>query len=206
MAQIPLTRNDVSEEREAAIRAAVRMVAAAPGGARIGRKEDAPALAALLATPGVGEMIYTAPKPPSLANVEAFIVKHQEEQARGQGLLLITRDETAAAAGYHDIQLWPQWAARVLGGAIRPDWQGKGSGGAAAPAAFTWLFDEIGVDLICETAALDNIRTAKLLERIGFVFKGEIESDLPGGGGRASNYWELTRKDWAKTVQGFRKT
>ena len=29
---------------------------------------------------------------------------------------------------------------------------------------FDWLFDVLGLELICETAALDNIRTARLLD------------------------------------------
>ena len=62
--------------------------------------------------------------------------------------------------------------------------------------AFDWLFEIIGVDLICETAALDNIRTARLLERLGFVEKGVIESELVGGETRPSRYWEMSNTAW----------
>ncbi|HXI86843.1 MAG TPA: GNAT family protein, partial [Parvularculaceae bacterium] len=157
---------------------------------------DAEALTAMLADPAVSAPVYTLPKPITLETVAAFIARHLEEREAGRGLLLIGLDEIGAVAGYHDIQIWPEWAASELGGAIRPDRQSAGAGGPGAAAAFDWLFEVIGVDLICETAALDNIRTARLLERIGFVSKGEIESALPGGGARASRYWELTRGEW----------
>lgn len=65
-----------------------------------------------------------------------------------------------------------------------------------AAKVFNWLFDTVGVDLICETAALDNIRTARLLESIGFKFMGEINSQLANGEQRPSLYWELSKADW----------
>lgn len=196
MTTIPLTRIAAPPEKQAAIRNAVRAVATAPGGARVATIEDAEALTAMLADPAVADPIYTLPKPITLDSVTAFIARHLEERDDGRGLLLIGVDEAGAVAGYHDIQVWPEWAACELGGAIRPDRQGAGAGIAGAAAAFDWMFEEIGVDLICETAALDNVRTARLLERIGFTDKGEIESALPGGGARPSRYWELTRRQW----------
>jgi len=42
------------------------------------------------------------------------------------------------------------------------------------------------------------VRTASLLERIGFQFMGEITSLLPDGGSRPSHYWELYKEDWLK--------
>ncbi|MCG8432600.1 MAG: GNAT family N-acetyltransferase, partial [Gammaproteobacteria bacterium] len=109
--------------------------------------------------------------------------------------------EDGSVSSYHDFKFWPQWAACELGGAIRQDRQNKGQGGTGAAMAFSWLFDVIGVDLICETAALDNLRTARLLERIGFIYKGEIESRLPGGGVRPSRYWELEIGHWQSLSQ-----
>jgi len=113
---------------------------------------------------------------------------------------MISVDDRGEAHGYHDFQFWPQWSACELGGAIRADRQSAGQGSTGAMAAFNWLFEVIGVDLICETAALDNVRTARLLERIGFSYKGEIESKLPGGGLRPSRYWELGKADWREFV------
>ena len=198
MAEIPLTRHPTSAEKAAAIRAAVRAVTF-PAGAnrRLAREDDAPAFHDLIADPRVSGPVYTLPKPPTLEAADAFIKRHIEEHQRGEGLLIFEYDAAGAIGGYHDIQFWPEWAAAEIGGAIRPDRQSMGAGGAGAAAAFNWLFDAIGVDLICETAALDNIRTKKLLERLGFRFLGEIESELPDGGKRPSLYFELTREEWA---------
>ena len=80
---------------------------------------------------------------------------------------MISTDEDGRASAYQDITIWPQWAACELGGAIRRDRQNTGHGSSGATIAFRWLFEVIGIDLICETAALDNVRTARLLERIG---------------------------------------
>lgn len=199
MTRIPLTRIEAAPAKTQAIRAAVRGVAfPAEGGRRLAALEDAPAFHNLIADRRVSDPIYTLPKPATLEAARAFIARHIEEHERGEGLLILDFDEAGILAGYHDIQIWPEWAAAELGGAIRPDRQGAGMGGAGAAMAFDWLFGAIGVDLICETAALDNVRTRRLLDHLGFRFMGEIESELPGGGVRPSLYWELERGDWAK--------
>jgi RimJ/RimL family protein N-acetyltransferase len=196
--QLPLTRNPAPPAKAEAIRAAVRATEFnADGRRRIANAEDAQAFFDLIADPRVSDPIYTLPKPPSLDAARTFINRHVTDKVCGEGLLIFDFDETGALAGYHDIQVWPEWAACELGGAIRPDRQGGGTGSAGAAAAFDWLFDVIGVDLICETAALDNIRTRKLLDRLGFRCIGEIESRLPGGGVRPSQYFEMTREEWA---------
>ncbi len=197
MATIPLTRHPACAEKAASIRAAVRAVAFPPDGRRIlAAADDAPRFFELIRDPAVSAPIYTLPKPVTLDAARAFIERHVEEHARGEGLLILDLDGLGAVAGYHDIQVWPVWSAAELGGAIRPDRQNAGHGGAGASAAFDWLFGVIGVDLVCETAALDNVRTHRLLERLGFHRLGEIDSDLPGGGARRSVYFEMTRAEW----------
>lgn len=199
MAKIPLTRIPAGEEKAAAIRQAVRSAEIpAHGARRLAAAQDAQSFLDLIADRRVSDPIYTLPKPPTLETARAFIARHVEEHLRGEGLLIFEFDEAGAVCAYHDIQFWPEWAACELGGAIRPDLQNAGAGGAGAAAAFDWLFNVIGVNLICETAALDNFRTKKLLERIGFRFISEIESELPGGGVRPSLYFEMTREEWAR--------
>jgi RimJ/RimL family protein N-acetyltransferase len=195
--KLPLTRVKATPETADAIRDAVRCVSLpADGRRRLADVGDAPAFLALIIDPRVSSPIYTLPKQPTLAAARDFIARHVEEHARGEGLLILDFDEAGAVAGYHDIKVWPEWAAAELGGAIRPDRQGEGRGGAGAVSAFDWLFNTIGVDLICETAALDNLRTRKLLTRIGFRLVGQIESELPSGGVRPSLYFELTRAEF----------
>lgn len=197
MTKIPLTRNPVSAEKAKAIRGAVRAISfPADSRRRVAAAEDAEAFHALIADPAVSGPIYTLPKPPTIEAARDFIAQHKSEQMRGEGLLIFEFDDDGCVCAYHDIQFWPEFAAAELGGAIRPDRQNSGAGGAGAAAVFRWLFEDIGAELICETAALDNIRTRKLLERIGFHFLGEIESELPAGGVRPSLYFELTRAEW----------
>ena len=196
------TRNRVSEERQQAIRTAVQRCRGIPLLSRVVTENDVHRLTDLFSDPSLSAPIYTLPAVINHETVAAFISEHQAQQRRGEGLLMINVDDNGRAAGYYDVQVWPQWAACELGGALRGDRQTSGQGGAGAVTSFNWLFDDLGVDLICETAALDNIRTARLLERIGFKYIGEIESVLPDGGTRPSRYWEMTKQDWAERMSG----
>lgn len=191
-----MTRLLATAQKQAAIKDAVSKATEIPGLAQLASLTDADALTDLLCDPEISSPIYTLPKPINRETVSQFIAQHNEERASGRGLLFISVDDGNTAAAYHDIQFWPQWAACELGGAIRTDRQGAGAGVGGAATAFNWLFDVIGVDLICETAALDNHRTARLLERLGFVYQGQIESELPGGGTRPSKCWEITKEAW----------
>ena len=196
MSTIPLTRKAASEEKAQHIRDAVSAAQNLSGLARLARQDDADILAELLPDPKISQAIYTLPNDMNKKSVTAFIDQHLKEREAGMGLLMISVDDTNRVTAYHDIQFWPEWSACELGGAIRTDSQNSGQGGAGALAAFTWLFEVIGVDLICETAALENVRTARLLERIGFEYKGDIVSELPDGGTRPSRYWELSKEVW----------
>ena len=197
---IPKTRNLVSEERQQAIREAVQRCRGIPQLSRVVTEDDVHRLTDLFSDPSLSAPIYTLPTVINPETVAAFIDKHLAEQRLGKGLLMINVDDNDRAVGYYDVQVWPQWAACELGGAIRGDRQNSGQGGAGALTTFNWLFDALGVDLICETAALDNIRTARLLERIGFKYMGEIESVLPDGGTRPSRYWEMSKQDWVEQM------
>jgi len=196
MTDIPLTRNTASKEKESQIRNAVRNAENIPELACLARENDVDALTFLLEDPLISIPIYTLPDQINRNTVANFIERHLLERERGEGLLMISTDEDGGVSAYHDIKIWPQWAACELGGAIRRDRQNTGHGSSGATIAFRWLFEVIGIDLICETAALDNVRTARLLEGIGFTFRGEISSKLSGGGLRPSLCWELERKNW----------
>lgn len=196
MSDMPLTRVAASKERQADIRNAVRKAETMADIARIARRDDVAALTDLLTDPEISTPIYTLPETITTKTVDRFITQHLDERERGEGLLMISVDDSGVVSAYYDIQVWPQWSACELGGAIRRDLQNSGKGGANAAVAFNWLFDVIGVDMICETAALDNVRTARLLERLGFTYQGEISTKLPGGGFRPSHYWELRKADW----------
>ena len=58
------------------------------------------------------------------------------------------------------------------------------------------MFESLGVRLIGLTAALDNVRSARIIEGVGFVPMGERDGVRPDGTVRRSRYWEMTREAW----------
>lgn len=193
---LPVTRNPASPETAAAIRAAARG-AVRMGESRLAQPEDAPGLFALLSDPLVYAPIYSLPRPLTEASVAAFIDQHLAERAAGEGLLFVREDERGQVMGYSDVQVWPDWGAGELGGALHPSLHGKGAGGRGAAASFGWMFEALGLDLLCETAALTNVATQRLLDGLGFRRLGETISTRPDGTTRASLVWEMTRAEWA---------
>ena len=65
-----------------------------------------------------------------------------------------------------------------------------------AAESFGWMFEALGLGLICETAALDNVATQRLLDGLGFRRMGEVTSLRSDGTSRASLVWEMTRSEW----------
>lgn len=198
---IPLTRHEVSPERAEEIRIAVR-IADRLGESRLARPSDAPGFLRFVSDPAVHVPVYSLPRPLSLDAVEMFIETHIVEREAGIGLLFVREGEDGAIMGYSDIQVWPQWAAGELGGALHPSLHGKGMGAAGAAASFSWMFDTLGLDLLCETAAPDNPATARLLDGLGFRRMGQISSIRPDASTRASLVWEITRAEWAQRACG----
>lgn len=198
--EIPITRNTVSTEKAEAIRAAVRSADGVPptgsGITRLAELSDAPALLDFFSDPAVHAPIYSIPRPLTEASVAEFIQQNRDEQARGEGLLSLSLDPSGKIAGYSDFQFWPQWGAGELAGALRSDRQGQGQGGRGILTTFDWMFDVLGLELICSTAALDNVRTARMLDGLGFTRMGEVESTRPDGTVRRSLVWEMTKAEW----------
>ena len=199
MTSIPITRTPVPEAKAAAIRAAVAGATSLgpdSGASRLATLEDAAAFHEFLSNPQIHAPIYTLPRPLTVDSVRAFIAGHQREREQGTGLLFLTIDELGRISGYSDLCLWPEWAAGELGGALHPDRQGQRRGVEGARQSFGWMFESLGLDLICETASLDNHRTAHLLDGLGFRRMGEITSQRADGTTRPSLVWELTRAEW----------
>ena len=193
--EIPITRNPASAETAEAVRCAVRLVTCM-GSSRLARIEDAGGLYALLSDPAVHAPIYTLPRPLTERSVEDFIETHLLEREVGIGLLFVREGEGGQILGYSDVQVWPEFGAGELGGALHPSLHGKGSGARGAAESFGWMFEALGLGLICETAALDNVATQRLLDGVGFRGMGEVTSLRSDGTSRASLVWEMTRSEW----------
>jgi RimJ/RimL family protein N-acetyltransferase len=199
MSNIPITRNPVPQEKAAAICAAVAAATSLPTdneSSRLATTRDASIFHEFLSDPQIHAPIYTLPRPLTVESVRAFIADHQKQREEGCGLLFLNFDDQGRIGGYSDICAWPEWAAGELGGAIHPDRQGQRRGSDGARQSFGWMFGHLGLDLICETASLDNHRTAHLLDGLGFQRMGEIVSKRDDGTTRPSLVWEITRAQW----------
>ena len=199
MGEIPWTRNRTNPAREEAIRALVRGVDAMPSTAhhsRLAQVGDETLLLELFEHPEVNRWIYSIPRPLTLESVRAFIEMNLAAKEQGEGILSLNFDETGNLSGYSEVQVWPEWATGELAGAMRPDLQNSGQGGVGMAKTFTWMFDALDLDLLCNTTALDNVRIQRLFEKTGFDYRGDIESTRPDGSTRASQVWEISREAW----------
>lgn len=190
------TRPEEIERLRGVIRTAERMGGRIPS-ARVARPHDAGALAALLSHESIGPRIYTLPDPVTAASMREFIETHLIERSRGEGILFVSFNAVGEATAYFDVQVWPHWSIAKFGGAVKAERQGRGFGGVCGLAAVEWCFDVLGVERICETTALDNDRSIRLLSRLGFRRMGEVVSVRPNGTTRPSIYWEMSRSDRA---------
>lgn len=198
MSAPPKTVLEVSDAEAAAIRMTVATadLAGLGAGRAIAAPKDAADLAAFLADPAVSDPIYDLPRPLTVANIRRWIVESETEWRAGRRLLIITRDETGEIVGYSGITVWPERSAAELAGAISATRQNEGQGGSGAIHAFGWIFETLGVRLMCLTAAPDNVRSARLIEAAGFTPMGTREAVRPDGTTRTSLYWEITREQW----------
>ncbi|HWA60151.1 MAG TPA: GNAT family N-acetyltransferase [Caulobacteraceae bacterium] len=198
MSAPPKTVLDVSEAEADAIRAAVRGAdpSRLDAGRRLAGPDDIAGLVELLADPRVSGPIYDLPKPITAESVAGWVAEGEAARQRGEGLLMVSLDEAGAVSGYSRVTVWPDRSAAELAGGMRADRQSAGQGGAGAWRTIHWMFETLGVRLICLTAAMDNVRSARLIEAMGFVRMGERDAVAPDGAVRPSLYWEMTRDSW----------
>jgi RimJ/RimL family protein N-acetyltransferase len=198
MSAPPVTVLEVDEAEAEAIRQAVRNAdpLTMGHGRMLARSEHATALAHFLSDPRVSDAIYDLPRPFTAEVMARWIEESEALRQEGRRLLILTFDETGQVVGYSCISVWPDRSAAELAGAIRADRQNEGQGGAGAIHSFGWVFDTLGVRMMGLTAALDNVRSARLIDAAGFVRMGERDSVRPDGAVRRSLYWEMTREAW----------
>ena len=199
MSAPPKTVLTASPEEEAAIRAAVREARgldALGGHRKLVGVGDAPALRDFFDDPAISDWIYDLPKPFTIENTGAWIEERRARHARGECLLSAILDAEGAIISYTDVTVWPTCASAELAGAMRADRQNSGQGSANVIATFDWIFEVLGARLMCLTAALDNVRSQKMIDNAGFTRMGERDGARPDGTVRRSVYWEMTREQW----------
>jgi RimJ/RimL family protein N-acetyltransferase len=194
----PDTVLGVPADEAEAIRAAVLaadLSTLGPGRTLAG-SADAADLLAFLLDPEVSDAIYDLPRPFTHESVGRWIAESEALRQEGRRLLVLTRDETGVIVGYSCVSVWPDRSAAELAGALARSRQSGGQGGAGAFHTFGWIFRALGVRMMCLTAALDNVRSAKLIDAAGFVRMGTREALRPDGTTRTSIYWEVTAEQW----------
>jgi RimJ/RimL family protein N-acetyltransferase len=200
MSAPPKTVLHASADEAEAIRGRVR--AADPATLGEGRAaaemSHVPGLVELLSDERVSGPIYDLPRPVTAESVTRWVAEAQAQRLAGEGLLFVTLDEAGEVAGYSKITVWPERSSAELGGAIRADRQSRGEGGSGAAHTFGWIFETLGVRLMCLTAALDNVRSARMIDAAGFLRMGERDAVRPDGTIRRSLYWEMTREEWRR--------
>jgi RimJ/RimL family protein N-acetyltransferase len=194
MSAPPKTVLTATPEEEAAIRAAVR----AAEGHLVAGPEHVDGLLALLSDPKVSDPIYDLPRPFTRESVARWVAESEALRQEGRCVLAVTLDEAGRVAGYSRFTVWPERSSAELAGARRADLQNSGAGRRGVAQSIAWMFEGLGVRLICLTAALDNVRSAKAIDGAGFTRMGEVESVRPDGTTRRSLYWELTRDEWER--------
>lgn len=205
MSAPPKTVLTATPEEERAIRERVRT--ADPKTLGFGRaladESHVDGVLALLSDPRVSDPIYDLPRPFTRESITAWINTAQHSRESGDGLLFVTALPDGEVMGYSKVTVWPDRSSAELGGALKAERQNSGSGGAGAAQTIGWIFSALGVRLIGLTAALDNVRSAKLIDRIGFTRMGERDSIRADGTVRRSLYWEMTSEEWKKLWPGF---
>jgi RimJ/RimL family protein N-acetyltransferase len=194
----PKTILNASPEEDRAIRSAVRNadVTALGPGTVVANAEHVTAILDLLGDPAVSDPVYDLPRPFTHASISAWVSETAEQRRCGEALLTVTCVAGGIVTGYARIAVWPARSSAELSGALRAEYQSAGAGGAGAAHTVGWMFSSLGVRLICLTAALDNIRSTRLVDRMGFVRVGERDGIRTDGTIRRSAYWELTRDQW----------
>jgi RimJ/RimL family protein N-acetyltransferase len=194
----PKTVIHASEAEAAAIRQAVRNADPKTLGAGRAHAEmkHVKGLVELLSDHAVSDWIYDLPRPIDEASVTRWVAEGQAQRLSGDGLLFVSLDEHGRVAGYSHVAVWPERSSAELAGAIRADLQGHGQGGPGMARTFGWIFEALGVRLMCLTAALDNLRSQKGIDAAGFRRMGERNALRPDGTTRRSVYWEMTRDEW----------
>jgi RimJ/RimL family protein N-acetyltransferase len=198
MSAPPKTVLQATPEEEAAIRAAVRSADVRTLGEDrvIAGQEHVAQLVAFLSDPAVSAPIYDLPNPVTRETVSAWVAEAERKREAGEALLVLSLDAAGAVAGYSRFTVWPERSSAEIAGAVRADRQNAGGGKVGAARSFGWMFDVLGVRLVGLTAALDNVRSARVIEAAGFVPMGEREAQRADGSVRRSRYWELTREAW----------
>jgi ribosomal-protein-alanine N-acetyltransferase len=161
------------------------------------RPDDAAALCAYLSDPAVTER--TSYPDVTLPLAEAMVERARSRWAAGElgkwGLALSESDALVGTCGFNEWSPTHRWA--ELGFDLaRAQW-GRGLMRAAASAVLDWAFDEGHIDRAQAFVRVDNARSTRLLEALGFAREGRLRSFRVCRGQAHDFYvYGLLRAEW----------
>jgi RimJ/RimL family protein N-acetyltransferase len=174
------------------------------GGARLRplRPGDADAFYAYLRDPAVTEL--TGYPVVTVQLVEGMIERSLSRWAAGEpsrwGVALPDSDQLIGNCGFNDWSPVHRWA-ELAYDLARAHW-GKGLMPLAVAAVLQWVFSQDLVNRVHAYVRVDNLRSARVLERSGFVREGCLRSFRMCRGQPHDFYiYGLLHSDWAAAQQ-----
>jgi RimJ/RimL family protein N-acetyltransferase len=163
---------------------------------------DAAALYAYLRNPAVTEL--TSYPVVSVPMVEAMIERSMSRWAAGElgkwGVALQHDDQLVGTCGFNEWSQAHRWA-ELAYDLAQTHW-GKGLMRQAVAAVLQWTFQQDQVDRVHAFVRVDNRRSGRLLERIGFAREGCLRSFRVCRGQPHDFYiYGLLRSDWSAAQQ-----
>jgi len=158
---------------------------------------DAPAIYNYLREPIVTEL--TSYPEISLPMVEGMLEKYEKRWAAGElskwGLCLDGDDQVVGLCGFNEWSKVHRWA-EVAYDLAHVHW-GRGLMRQAVKALMQWTFTQDQIDRVHAFVRVDNTRSAKFLERLGFVREGCLRKYRICKGEAYDYYvYSLLRSDW----------
>jgi ribosomal-protein-alanine N-acetyltransferase len=161
------------------------------------RAADADALYDYLRDPAVTEL--TAYPVVSVPLVEALIERSRGRWAAGEpakwGVALRDDDRVVGTCGFNEWSPAHRWA-ELAYDLARPHW-GTGLMRQAVTAVLEWTYRQDQIDRVHAFVRVDNRRSARLLERTGFVREGCLRSyRVCRGRPHDFSVYSLLRSEW----------
>lgn len=130
---------------------------------------DAPAVSALIGSPGVFEGTLQSPDAPVASRLEML----QRVEPLSCRLVALAGDEIAGVAGLHPVHPGLRRShVRVLGITIAQAWQGRGIGRQLMERLLAWADDWANVLRVELNVHADNERAIRLYRSMGFAEEG----------------------------------
>lgn len=161
---------------------------------------DALGLAARRSDPAVARyQNWTAPYPEERARAVVEGMAAMPGPADGEWWMLAISDLEAPDRVYGDLALHLTWGGRSaeIGYTLASEHWGRGFAVEAVDGLVARLFDGMGVTRVSAMLHPDNVASAQVLERTGFLFEGHTRSSYWVGDEVSDDHlYGMTRADW----------